>query len=292
MTTKRYGVRFYCGVRGEPVQLLKLSDLFHKLASDAAAGEMPPRIKNGGQDYELRDLISLNGGAVVKGVFAVLRDDAPHIRQPDGSEEPIVLDENAGLIEKNHFIYYSQNEVLVYQINGRASHVSRFEQYLTACTGNLETISLDDILSLDAMQQLQQGVLKAFEFRVAKPRNAALINPADWESGAFSLLSGADASIISVSVRTRSKGNGLSAKLKDVAHRLLDSDSTRKVSVKLSGIDHPIDLMAECLKHTIGVDMDGMYPIPDSMFVELQAAKDSKQAMLDAYFGQGNAALV
>lgn len=287
MATKKFGVRFYKGTRGDPAQGKKLSELIHEIATLAE----PPRIGDGGQDYELRELVSLNGGQVIKGAFAVLRDDAPHIRKADGMEAPIVLEAEEGLIEKNYFLYHRASEVLTYQVNGRASHVSRFEKYLSACTGDADTVSFSDILTVDAFQRLQQGVIKAFEFRIAKPKNVALVDPEDWESPAFGLMDGADASIISVSVRTRSKQHGLSAKLKDAAHRLLQSEATRKVEVKLDGVEYPVDLMAECLRGSIEVEMNGLYPSPDAVFQQLQLVKDQLQPALDAYFGQGDAAL-
>lgn len=288
MPSKKFTVRFYKGTRGEPVLGKKLSDLLHSMA---VREDAPPRINMGDQDYELRELRSLNEGQVIKGVFAVLRDDAPHIRKADGVEAPILLEEEEGLIEKNYFLYHRANEVLTYQVNGRASHVSRFERYLTDCTGGEDTVSFSDILLVDTFQRLQQGLIKSFKFRVAKPKNAALVDPHDWESPAFGLMDGADASIITVNVRTRSKERGLSATLKDAAHRLIQSEATRKVEVELIGDQYPIDLMAECLKCTIEVQMNGLYPTPESVFGQLQRAKDSSQGSLDAYFGVGDAAL-
>lgn len=291
METKRFGVRFYNGMRSANERQQKVSDLLNELATKTEQGEMSPRHHDAGQDYELRDLVSINDGAVIMGVFAVLRDDAPHIRQPDGSEEPIELDENAGIIEKNYFIYYRANEVLVYQINGRASHISKFEKYLTRCTGDVDTVSFGDILTLDAVERLRAGIVKSLEFRMARPRNAALLNPEDWEHGAFNLLDGADATTISVKVSTRSRGNGLSDRLRGAIHRLINGDTTRAVKVKLAGDEFPIDLLAECVKGRIEVEMHGLYPVPAYVFQALQAVKDRNQDMLDAFFGQGDAQL-
>lgn len=291
METKNYGVRFYQGVSknsagdAKPVWLM-----LHEIADMVQAGGMAPQQIVGDERHELRDLYSSNGGAVVRGVLAVLRNDAPHIRDAGGAERPIELLEGDSILEKNHFMFYRENQVLVWQVNGRGSHISRFEKYMTMCAAG-GTVVFDDILSMSALEKLEHGIVSRLEFRAAKPRNAALIDPANWESGAFDMMSGADATQITVKVSTKRKSAGLSDEIKAVVHRLLDSDATRKVAVKLKNIDEPIDMLAECLKGTITVDMDGLYPQAMSMFGALDLAKRAKQPDLDAYFGSGNASL-
>jgi hypothetical protein len=289
--TKSYSVRYYQGVTKQTEQCtLKVSDIVTGIAEQVAAGEMAPQHSDG-EVYELRDLLSFNNGAVIRGVFAVLRDDAPHIREAAGSEKPIPLAEGDAILEKNHFLFFKANQLLVWQVNGRASHVSRLERYLTSCTDNQCAVLFDDVLSLNALDQLTNGVVTRLEFRAAKPRNAELIDPNDWESRAFEMMNDSDASIVSVTVSTRSKQRGLSDRLKGAIHRLLNADTTRKVEIKLRNVEDPIDLMTECLKGKIVVDMDGLYPNTKQMFSEMQVLKDSHQPALDAYFGRGNAVL-
>lgn len=287
---KHYGVRFYRGRVGADGNSGTVSEILLSLYQAAQInGNSIPQWDAGSCKYELRDLVPFNDGASFKGVLAVLRDDAPHIRGADGVERDIPLDVNEHVIEKNHFLFFRENELLVWQVNGRASHISRLEQYVTMLAP--ATVTFDDIINSSALARLEHGTVKRFRLRVAKPRNAAAVNPENWEDGAFELMNGIDGTTLQVEIATRRKAKGLSGSVKAAIHRLLDRGETRALEVRLEGDKEPIDLFADCIRDKMHVDMNGMYPFPESIFAELSAAKDRQQATLDDFFGIGDAVL-
>jgi hypothetical protein len=285
---KNYVVRFYGGAFSED-NAARVSTILQSAYDSFQQGNPYPHLQDGSVAYELRDLHSLNGGTAFKGVLAVLRDDAPHIRAADGLERPIALGENEHVIEKNHFLFFKENELLVWQANGRASHISRLEAYLSALSGT--TIVLNDVISQNALQRLEEGTVRRFKVRLGKVRNAEAVDPHNWEAPTFDLMNGVDGTSMMFEVATRRKQKGLTDSIKQAVHRFLDRPETKAIEVKLLGEQDPIDLFADCVKDRISVGMVGLYPVPDEIFAALAAAKDRQQGALDAYFGTGDAVL-
>lgn len=114
MAAKTFRARFYCGAAFDAPGHQPVSEVLSALAAAQAAGTTLPQHAG----FELREFVSLNDGAAFRGVLAVLRDDAPHIREAGGDERAIALEEDEYVIEKNHFLYFKQNELLVWQVNG------------------------------------------------------------------------------------------------------------------------------------------------------------------------------
>jgi hypothetical protein len=288
MAIKSYGVRFYCGQafveNGQPV-----SAILAKFEEMKRAGIPFPHLQDGAVAYELRDFESFNGGASYRGVLAVLRDDAPNIRTATGGEKPIQLEVDEHVIEKNHFLYFRENELLVWQVNGRASHISRLEAYLANVAGH--AVSLADVLNEQAIKRLDNGIIQRLEIRVARVRNAEAVDPNSWVGSTFDLMNGLDGTTLSIDIGTRRKKRGLSAKAMGVVHGLMARPETRSLRVKLDGQDDLIDLFADCIKDRIGVGMVGLYPVPAEIFSALAAAKDNQKGALDACFGAGSGVL-
>lgn len=281
MASKSFRVRFYVGTpeRGSP----PVSDVLLGLARTPAPH---PHLKDGTVAYEMRDLVSLNNGQVFRGVLAVLRDDAPNIREAGGAERPITLADDEHIIEKNHFLYYSDRQLLAWQVNGRGSHISRMEKYLTFVSQR--TIGLADVIQPNALHRLQAGAVKKLKLRIARSQNASTIDPHDWESGTFELMNGIGASSITVEVSAGRALGQLNERIGGVLHRLLDRDDTRTLQVTMDGEREPIDLFADCITDRITVPMIGMYPVAADIFAELEQAKQRNQAAFDEHFGQGS----
>lgn len=286
---KSFGVRFYCGAFIDAAENRTVSEILKGLYDAHATGVAYPHVHDGGVIYELRDFDCLNNGTSFKGVLAVLRDDAPNIREAAGTERAIALAQDEHLIEKNHFLYFSDRQLLIWQVNGRGSHISRMEKYLTEAAGT--TISLGDVIQPEALRKVNAGTVKRFKLRVAAARNADAIDPNNWEAGTFELMNGIGATTISVEVATRRRGRGLVDEAKNVVHRLLNREDTRALQVQMLGEIEPIDLFADCLKERISVPMVGLYPVAQDIFAALAVAKDNQRIPLDEYFGQGNRVL-
>lgn len=282
MANKSFRVRYYVGVVMDPPGV-KVSDLFARLIQ----GGFPyPHLQDGSVAYEMRDLVGLNGDRVFKGVLAVLRDDAPNIREAGGGERPITLADDEHVIEKNHFLYYSDRQLLAWQVNGRGSHISRMEKYLSYVSGM--TVGLADVIQPNALRRLNEGTVKRLKVRIASSKNAAAVDPHDWESGTLDLMNGIGATSITVEVSAGKRAGQLKDEVKGVLHRLLEREDTRAVQVTMTGEQEPIDLFADCITDKITVPMLGLYPIAEDIFAQLEESKKRNQAAFDEYFGQGN----
>lgn len=101
---KSFGVRFYQGQVGAAGEDGTVSDLLLSLLDNHMKGELLPQTEEGRLKHELRELSATENGKVIKGVLALVRDDAPHIREADGGERPIELADHEGILEKNYFL--------------------------------------------------------------------------------------------------------------------------------------------------------------------------------------------
>lgn len=282
MSQKQFGVRFY---RGNVLDSsVRVSDILQQLYSAHQSSQQYPHVAGSTVAYELRDFTSLNSGSVFTGVLAVLRDDAPNIRDGHGVERPITMQPGDRLIEKNHFVFYKERQLLAWQVNARASHVSRFEQYLADVAGVV--VGFDDIITAASFKRLNEGIVKKLEVRIAAPKNPGLVSSTDWTSRAFQMMSGVGATSIKIDVSTRA-GKGLLDDVKQVIHQLKDSSEAESIKVKLAGDAEPVDLVADSIKGKVSVNMVGLYPDPIDMFIQLQQLKDAKKGELDEFFGQG-----
>lgn len=283
MATKTYKVRFYEGNVANNQTVV--SDLLNEISALNATG-LGPTFLLGDNKYQIRELVPLGGGASFKGAFAKLRDDAPHIADENGPETPINLGANEHLIEKNYFLYFRAQQLLVYQTNFSASSSAKLGQYLTAFSTGRSTVSFNDLLKPDALAQLLAGNIKSVEVAFSKPKKLAnYANETNWSSNMMQLLRGSGAGTISVKVSTRSTTQTLAHEMRGVIQEFMHLENTRKLKVKLEEFESPIDLMAECIKDEITVTMNGIYPNPVSIYAELDRAKTRQDANLQAHFG-------
>lgn len=286
---KSFGVRFYTANFSESEVDVTVDGLLQRIYDVNQKGEMSPQLEDEGCRYEIRELQPLGDGATFRGVLAVVRDDAPHIRAADGGERQIELAEQEGVLEKNYFLYFRQNNLLVWQVNGRASHVVRFERYLSMVSQ--KTLVFDDVIDHESLIKMQSGLVKRIQVRVALPRNADAYDPELWEGAAFDMMAGAGATTMQFELGIRKRGKGLTNDVKEAVHRLLNRRETRAVRVKMDGQREFIDLVADCITDRIQVQMNGLYPNPASVFEELASAKDRQRQRLEAYFGTDNKVL-
>lgn len=286
---KTFKVRFYAAHVQQPegAQRYRIADLFRELGTAAAgaAGLCPPH-SEGGLNYEIRDLTPINNGQLYMGVFAVMRDDAPHIRARDGTERPITLGDDEGLIEKNHFIFRARHGLLIYQVNRHANHPSRFESYLTAMAGPDKAVLFGDILTQDAWQKLQRGVVKRVEITFDMPRNPLQHDPGDFSNRALRDLDQAGASREKIVLSTSRGHEGMRGWIKDQIRRAHRADIAESLKVKLDGEDGMLDLIAQTVRDEIQVTMHGRYPDSRDTFEQLEEAYDRQRETLGAHFGQ------
>lgn len=282
---KKFSVGFYVGHLGEGQDGPRVSDV---LADLARRTEFPVMTQSSGK-YQIRVLDPLGGGSSYRGVFAKYRhDDIPHVGRPAGDEREIALDEDEGLIEKNYFLYYRARELLVWQVNGSASEVQRLADYLGQVAGLSGALS--PVVKADAIGRLMRNDVqpRSIEVSVARPTNPELYPNDRWSSELFRLMAGVGGVNATIRISGGGRGRGARAMLshaKDAVVSLAASGHASVARVKVGGIEHPIDLIAERVKSKIDVDMNGRYPVASQVFAALAAAKDECMEDLDAYFG-------
>lgn len=288
MAVKSFKVRFY-GVhvqQEEDAPKYGPNDLFAELEVAArAAGGLCPPFSDGNHSYEIREMASFNNGAVYRGVFAVLRDDAPNIRKSNGTERPIPLADDEGVIEKNHFLYYARRRMLVYQVNQRANHPSRFENYLTAMSGLEKSVVFADILTTDSWQRMHQGTIKSVEVTLDIPRAPELFDPDDFTGPTLHTMQQAGAMKAHVTL-SAGRGNELREWVKRQLDRARGMPHVKSLGVRIEGEDGILDLIGNTVRDTIEVQMDGRYPNTRKTFEELESARHRQREALRAHFGQ------
>lgn len=286
MALKDFKVRFYRVTlqSSENVRPMTAQELFRHLQRLAIGGLCPP-FNADNLGYEIRDLVVHNRGAVYQGIFATIRDDAPHIREAQGGERIIPLADDEGILEKNHFIYYSAQSVLTYQVNQRASHPTRFETYLRAMAGMGHAVSLDDMLTRDAWERLRDGVVKEFDVSFDAPHDPAAYDPTEFSAESMRLMEQAGAGRMNLKLKATRGHQGMRQWVKQIARQLRRDTQVRKLQVRLDGDESPIDLIADVIREKITVEMDGRYPNSRRTFEELEAATRRAQDAINAHFG-------
>lgn len=222
MQTKNFQVRFFVlNVQSaDPENGMTGPSLFQKLYEAASVEGLCPTHMSNSVGFEIRDFYRFNQGTVYRGTFATIRDDAPHIREAHGGERTIQLENNEGILEKNHFFYYASQSLLVYQVNMRASHPTRLESYLQSMVGAAHTISLDDMLTLDAWRKLQQGIVKQFDVTFDKPKDPTTYNPCDFTSGNLRMMDAAGAGSVRLVIKAARGKGSISRWVKTTAREL------------------------------------------------------------------------
>lgn len=291
--TKKYTVRFYKARYGADGNAGCLWDVFSVLAEkDVIAKVMPA----GDTAYQLRGItLSLDNNSLT-GYLVRFRLDKPAVGSKNSLEEEYLeLDDGKEFIEKNHFILFKENaetEVLGYQCSREGGVISVMSRYLTFITGEKETISFDDILTKESLNIIfRKGLMRSVEFTVAKPKlKDPKIDPDDgWTQESFDMLKEAGGTKFTAKISVESRSTGLLQKAKNNVRKLLKSEYTKRLKVKVSGVDEPIDLFAERIHAKIEVNVEeGGVIFPESIYQEIRNVKDQKQHHFDANFNEGD----
>lgn len=293
MERKTYKVGFFEGRIGADGKAGRVSAVLRDLAASGC-----PVISRGDL-YEIRDLRALKGGASFSGAFARLRtNDIPHIGEPGGPERPIDLAEKEGLLEKNHFLYFRQHELLVYQANRSGSGVTRFAEYISDIVN--ETTVFAPVLQPDALKRLVSGKanLTKLELSFARPTATDFYPKDNWNKELMHLMHSSDAARVHIEISSKGYGRNppgrhLANRMKGAVRDLVNNIDVRvaKVNVDEGGVEHAIDLIADRIKARVEVEMNGRYPVPDRMFAALQEAANDNAGVLREIFGAGHKTL-
>ncbi|WP_368649004.1 DUF6731 family protein [Castellaniella ginsengisoli] len=244
---------------------------------------------NPGEDehFQIRSIVSINKGAAYKAVFGRCRfGEVPVQGKTDGSEEDVKLKPGHGLVEKNHFLFFPSQNLVVYQRNQTGSHYSKFQKYISQAHGR-DVISLEPILTSDSYARLLAPGVKAKRIDISfqQPKDPSLYQQ-EWTKDAIRLIKsvGGTSARITIGVgRTRST---LLGKGKDAAVMLAKAGLARVARVKVEDMSEPIDLIADRVVETVQVLLGpNGRPLSEFVYAALDQAKSKRQADLDAFFG-------
>jgi hypothetical protein len=228
-----------------------------------------PVLELSGEKFQMRDLQRV--GAVWKGSFAKLRDDAPHVVAVNQQERELSLDEGDHIIEKCYFLLREHENLLVWQLNRAAGGLSRAEEYLSRLFSTM--VILPPVINTSRLEQVMAGQLYELDFAYDRPPQLAA-NAPQWNKNAFDMMANVDAAHAKFNLRAPRSGH-LAETVKTMMRQLASGTvGVKKIKVRLTDETDLIELIMAPLRDTIRVELLGRYPAPGRVFEELEAAYD------------------
>ena len=281
-------------------------------AADAVARTLHDRlgeikqIKDGGQfyyqrigafTYEVRELVETDYG--FKGIIGKHRHiDLPPAAFIGGDEREIELEEGENILEKSHFLFYSDMNLLVLQKNhmciGHAKLAQLFAETRYTC-------SLNPIINPADVTLLARGnmKLKHMDIAIARPTNPELFRGLehDFNNTLFQSMQQTGAARFNAEFRGdgRSKipdSRYLDSAMKRALREMTATFDVEKCNIMLededTGMVHPVDLVADRIISRKQVESPGNTARSYDIFDSMEEAKDEEQPRLDEYFGRGD----
>ena len=246
----------------------------HLTASMQEHGANLPVLDLSGDKFQMRDLRKV--GAVLKGTFVKLRDDAPHVLAANNQERERDLDDGDHLIEKCHFLLRERGNVVIWQANRSAGGLTRAQEYLSALLD--QVVALPLVMNDAEIDQVLNGNLYELDFAYDRP--AAIPGQApSWNQNAFDMMAGVDAAHAKFTLRAPRNGS-LSDRVKQMVREVVGAPGTGKVRVKLTEDKELVELFMAPLKDSIRVEMFGRYPAAASVYQELEEAFDRQREFI------------
>jgi hypothetical protein len=241
----------------------------HSMAADLQHaherfGEHMPPIDLGGEHFQMRDLQRV--GTVWKGVFAKLREDAPHIVDAANKERELELELGDRVVDKLHFLYRERPNVLVWQVNRNAGGLARMQDYLHRLFEDYA--QLVQVMNTAELQRVLDGSVYELSFAYARPPNLPADAPA-WNQHSFDMMANVHAAQAKFLLRAP-RNASLAETSKRMIRQMLGSTGIEKVRVRLSDETDPVELFMAPLRDTIRVQLVGRYPVPADVYQALE----------------------
>lgn len=245
---------------------------------------------NPGDDekFQIRSIVSIKNGEAYKAVFGRCRfGETPEQGAVDGSEDDVKLKPGYGLVEKNHFLFYPSQNMIVYQRNQSGSHYSKFQRYVARVI-NIANVAFEPILTGDSYKKLLDPQVKAkkVDLSFLPPKDPSLY-PKEWTKDAIKLINrlGGVSARITIGVG-RTKRQGLLAEAKDVAVMLARAGLAKVAKVKIDDQPEPIDLIADRVVETAKARVgDNGRLIPEMVYSALDNARHKRRKDINHFFG-------
>jgi hypothetical protein len=232
-----------------------------------------------------------HNGASFAGQFRKFRsDDLPEIGRVGVPGAQLQIAADAGLIEKNYFIYYRDMSIVGWHSNAHGNSAGQFGRFLKAVSGT--KCQVVPVLQPEAARRLLRGdvQLKQFTVSIPRPRAPEMYPDNDYGKAMLDLLAGGGGDNLHVRIGVDARRGDASAHLAGRVKRAMVELSTlgattAKAIVYDDGFEHSIDLLADRVTSRQEVDHDGRYPPEQTMFQLIDAARQECEEPLREYFG-------
>jgi len=239
------------------------------------------------EHFQIRSITSINSGSAYKAVFGRCRfGETPVQGDANGNEEDVELKPGHGLVEKNHFLFFPNNNLLVYQRNSTGSHYSKLQRYI-ARAGDSLNAALEPILTSDAYTRLIKSTepIKQIDLSFQAPKDPSLYQQI-WTKDAIRLLNSSGGLNARITISMGRQDGHLVGQMRDAAVTLARAGLARVARVKLEEIAEPIDLIADRVIETVQVLMgENGRPIPEMVHAALEEARHRRSEDLKRFFG-------
>lgn len=280
--TRRYTADFFCFEEGEN----RFAPSFRDLLEQSVNGNAPAHSIDSDQTikYQIRSIRKTSNGNVYMAVFGKLRHgEAPEQATEHSEEVDVQLLPGHGLVEKSHFLFFADINLLVLQRNRNAGGRSHFQSYLNQ--PQFAERVLVPVLSKDAYRRLVDGgPIKRIEVSLRPP--AFTSDEEDSHLKDFIKVfesSGASRMKMTLSVKT---GESLAATAKNALLTLSKFGRTSIARATLCDEGEVVDLLVDRVTETFEVKLlQNGRPDPQSMFQGLAEAKDARASTLQVFFG-------
>lgn len=296
MSNKRFYFDFYqCVTIDTANQNANTNDVFNILLAKFESNPEETVKRIGTKIFEIRQIERTDYG--FKGILGKHRiSDLPHAAFAGGREREIPLEENENLLEKSYFNFYTENSLLIIQRNRFCFNWLNLGKFLSSTT---QTTAINPIIEPANLEWLMRDDvrIRTLEINIARPRNAELFQECrhDFNNSIFATLNGTESAKVNLVLRGDAKAADpeekyLGSRIKHAFEETLETFEVSKLKLETedihTGVDHPLDLIADRLSYFDDVEMIGRYPVSVDMWEKLLLAKASKAAELNAYFGE------
>lgn len=278
---RTYTADFFCIEQHDVTKTAVLSDLLKANVGKHA----PAHSINGEKDvkYQIRSVAANGAKTIYRAVFGKLRHDGtPEQASEDGDDSDVVLKPGHGLVEKSHFLFFSELNLLVFQRNSHAGRESHFQNYLN--TPTYKELALVPILTRDSYTRLLEGgAVKRLEISLKRPAFVLAEEDALLKD-CVDMFANSNAGRMKL-VFSANFGETLKEGVKEAALKLAKFGRTRVARATLAADNEIIDLILDRVVKTFEVDLQpNGRPDPSAIFAGLAKAKDDCATELKAFF--------
>lgn len=287
---KEYKIEFFQLTVSPTDEITSISDIFNSIIDNKIDSTKIERSFT--RDiWELKKRTTGKYRGSFTGVFRKFRNrDIPEKGAAGRDSQPIILEPDEGIVEKNFFVYYPKNNLLAWHNNPHASSPKQFANILKKISK--VNVNLSMIIQANAAQRLMKNELtmKKVVVSIARPKSADFYPDDDFSRQALALMNGINGDSLHFEI-------GINSRLEDSANTLLSriktslvyfvgaGATTSKAVVFEDGVEYTIDLIADRVISFQSIETNAIFPPSVTMFKLIDDAKQEKQKELDDYFG-------